>query len=191
MSWPSSWVDDQPVWETGTKAYGCDFTSESCPYRPWKPYTSTCPHTAKTLSQSVGSTTDPWFSYNTQTQAHTSCLCATTSGALGKEEAGSGLQPLEQLMSTWIGSRINCSSSGSPTPGCPISWETYSSSFTTWQAIKRWTIKPLEKKTTTSRRLLWKQHIWPMHWCQWPSRMGSTWLQATETTSQCFSTLVY
>lgn len=120
-------------------------------------------------------------------------LCTTTSGALGKEEAGSRLEPLEQLMSTRTGSRINSSSSGSPAPGCQISWETYSSPFTTWQAIKRWggTIKPLEKKTTTSRRLLSKQHIWPMHWCQRPSRKESTWSQATEITSQCFSTLIY
>lgn len=130
---------------------------------------------------------------HTQTHTHTSCLCASTWGALGKEEAGSRLQPLEQFMSICTGSSINCSSSGSPTPGCQLSWETHSSSFTTRQPIKRWggTIKPLGKKMTTSRRLLSKQRIWPILWCQWPSRKESTWSQAREITSQWLNTLIY
>lgn len=82
---------------------------------------------------------------HTQTRAHTSHPCTSTWGPLGKEEAGRRLQPLEQFLGIWIGSRMTSSSSGSLTPGCQLSWQTRSSSFTTWQPTKRWagTIKSL------------------------------------------------
>lgn len=131
------------------------------PIPTWKHCTATCPHTVKTLSQSVRSTRHPRINCNPHRHMHMSCLCTSTWGPLGKEEASSRLQPLEQFMSIWTGSRMNCSSSGSLTPGCQLSWEPHSSSFTTWQPIKRWggTIKPVEKNNHKQETTVKATHL--------------------------------